>query len=46
MKFYPADAPTPITNTNLTAFACAQTALTPADYAACRCTGSAPQPSK
>ena len=39
VKFYSVDAPTPINKTNLTAYACAQTALTPADYAACRCTG-------
>ncbi len=37
MQFYPVDASTPIKQTNLKAFACAQTALTPAAYAACRC---------
>ena len=37
MQFYPVDASTPINQSNLKAFACAQTALTPAAYAACRC---------
>ncbi len=43
IKFYAAGAPTPIHKDNLTAYACAQTALTPASYAACRCTGNASQ---
>jgi sphingomyelin phosphodiesterase acid-like 3 len=46
MKHYPVDAPTPINAGNLTTYACAQTALTPAAYAACRCPGGAAQPSK
>lgn len=44
MKFYPADAPTPVNQKNLIGYACAQTALTPAAYAACSCPGGAPQP--
>ncbi len=44
--FYPAEAPTPVNPGNLKAYACAQTALTPAAYAACRCPANAPQPSK
>ena len=45
MKSYPVDAPTPINEGNLKAFACAQTAPTPAAYAACRCPAGTPQPS-
>ena len=44
MKFYPAGAPTPINPGNLAAYACAQTALTPAAYAACRCPDVSSQP--
>jgi sphingomyelin phosphodiesterase acid-like 3 len=39
MKFYPVEAPTPINEGNLKAYACAQTSPTPAAYAACRCRG-------
>lgn len=46
VKYYPVEAPTPITTDKLKAFACAQTALTPAAYAACRCGGSAPAPAQ
>ncbi len=43
--FYPVEAPTPVNPGDLTAYACAQTALTPAAYAACRCPAGAAQPS-
>jgi sphingomyelin phosphodiesterase acid-like 3 len=43
LKYYPAASKTsPINSGNWKAFACAQTALTPAAYTACRCPGSAP----
>lgn len=41
MKFYPVAAPTPTNQGNLAAYACAQTALTPGAYTACRCAGDA-----
>ena len=44
--YYPVKARTPIDPGNLRAYACAQTALTPAAYVACRCRANGPQSSK
>jgi hypothetical protein len=44
MKLYPVDAPTPIHQSNLIVYACAQTALIPAAYTACRCPNVSPHP--
>jgi hypothetical protein len=44
MNFYPVDAPTPIDQSNLIVYACAQTALTPAAYMACHCPNAPPHP--